>query len=44
VALIAHACQADGPCLPLARSAMPASDFVRTMTRAQRYRRSRSAA
>ncbi len=44
VALIAHACQADGPCLPLASSAMPASDFVRTITRAERYRRSRSAA
>jgi hypothetical protein len=44
VALIAHACQPDGPCLPLAASAMPASDFVRTITRAERYRRSRSAA
>jgi hypothetical protein len=44
VALIAHACQPDGPCLPLADSAIPASDFVRTITRAERYRRSRSAA
>ena len=44
VMLIAHACQADGPCLPLAANAMPASDFVRTITRAERYRRSRSAA
>ncbi|HEY2593758.1 MAG TPA: hypothetical protein VGK33_07640 [Chloroflexota bacterium] len=44
VALIAHACLPDGPCLPLASSAMPASDFVRTITRAERYRRSRSAA
>jgi len=44
VALIAHACQPDGPCLPLASSATPASDFVRTITRAERYRRSRSAA
>ena len=44
VALIAHACQADGPCLPLATSAVPASDFVRTITRAERYRRPRSAA
>ena len=44
VALIAHACQADGPCLPMASSAMPASDFVRTITRAERYRRPRSAA
>jgi hypothetical protein len=44
IALIAHACQPDGPCLPLASSASPASDFVRTITRAERYRRSRSAA
>jgi hypothetical protein len=44
IALIAHACQPDGPCLPLASSASPASDFVRTVTRAERYRRSRSAA
>ena len=27
VALIAHACQRDSPCLPLASSAMPASDL-----------------
>jgi hypothetical protein len=44
IALIAHACLPDGPCLPLAGSASPASDFVRTVTRAERYRRSRSAA
>jgi len=44
VALIAHACQADGPCLAMASSAMPASDFVRTITRAERYRRPRPAA
>jgi hypothetical protein len=44
IALVAHACQPDGPCLPLANSAVPASDFVRTITRAERYRRSRSAA
>ena len=44
VALIAHACQAYGPCLPLASSAMPASDFVRTITRAERYGRPRTAA
>jgi hypothetical protein len=44
VALIAHACQTDGPCLPMACSAMPASDFVRTITRAERYRRPRPAA
>ena len=44
IALVAHACQPDGPCVPLASSAQPASDFVRTITRAERYRRSRSAA
>jgi hypothetical protein len=44
VALIAHACQPDGPCLPLAISAMPASDFVRTITRSERYKRPRTAA
>ena len=44
VAMIAHACQPDGLCLPLAGSAMPASDFVRTIRRAERYRRSRSVA
>jgi len=44
IALIAHACQPDGPCLPLASSAVPASDFVRSISRAERYRRSRSAA
>jgi hypothetical protein len=44
IVLIAHACQTDGPCLPLASSATPASDFARTITRAERYRRPRSAA
>lgn len=44
VALIAHACQPDGPCMPLAASAAPASDFLRAITRAERYRRPRSAA
>jgi hypothetical protein len=39
VALIAHSCQPDGPCLKLAASAEPASSFVRAMTRAERYRR-----
>jgi len=39
VALIAHACQPDGPCLKLATSAEPAAAFARTMTRAERYRR-----
>ena len=44
IALIAHACKPDGPCLPLADSAEPASTFVRSMTRAERYRRSPSVA
>jgi hypothetical protein len=44
VALIAHACDVDGPCLPLATVAEPASSFMRTLSRAERYRRSRSAA
>jgi hypothetical protein len=44
VALIAHACQPDGPCLKLAISEVPASEFLRTVTRAERYRRPRSAA
>jgi hypothetical protein len=44
VALIAHSCQPDGPCVKLATSAEPASDFVRTMTRAERYRRPTPAA
>jgi hypothetical protein len=39
VALIAHSCQPDGPCLKLAASAEPASAFARAMTRAERYRR-----
>ena len=44
VALIAHACRPDGPCLELAASEEPASDFVRPMTRAERYRRPTPAA
>jgi hypothetical protein len=44
VSLVAHACQADGPCLKLADSAVPASEFLRTITRAERYRRGRPAA
>jgi hypothetical protein len=44
VSLVAHACQADGPCLKLAESAVPASEFLRTITRAERYRRGRPAA
>jgi hypothetical protein len=44
VALIAHSCQPDGPCLELASSAEPASAFARTLTRAERYRRPTPAA
>ena len=44
VALIAHACQADGPCLKLATDAEPAAAFARTMSRAERYRRPTPAA
>jgi hypothetical protein len=44
VALIAHSCQPDGPCLPLAVEAEPASVFARTQTRAERYRRPTPAA
>jgi hypothetical protein len=44
VALIAHACQPDGQCVKLAATEAPASEFTRTVTRAERYRRSRSAA
>jgi hypothetical protein len=44
VALIAHSCLPDGPCLKLATSAEPAANFVRSMTRAERYRRPTSAA
>jgi hypothetical protein len=44
VALIAHACQPDGPCLKLAATETPASEFMRSVTRSERYRRSRSAA
>lgn len=44
VALIAHACQPDGPCVKLATSAEPAAVFARTMSRAERYRRPTSAA
>jgi hypothetical protein len=44
VVLVAHSCQPDGPCVKLATSAEPASDFVRTLTRAERYRRPTPAA
>jgi hypothetical protein len=39
VALIAHSCQPDGPCLKLATLAEPAEAFARAPTRAERYRR-----
>lgn len=41
VTLVAHACQA---CLPLAARELPAADFLRAVTRAERYRRPRPAA
>jgi hypothetical protein len=44
VALIAHSCLPDGPCLTLAVSAEPAANFARSMTRAERYRRPTPAA
>ena len=44
VVLIGHACQPDGPCLPLVEYAIPAAKFVRTVTRAERYRRPKPAA
>ena len=44
LALIAHSCQPDGPCLKLVPDAEPASSFVRTMTRAERYRKPSPAA
>jgi hypothetical protein len=44
IALIAHSCQPDGPCLKLAETAEPAANFARSMTRAERYRRTPSVA
>jgi hypothetical protein len=44
VALIAHSCLPDGPCLKLVDFAEPASAFARGMTRAERYRRPASVA
>jgi hypothetical protein len=44
VALIAHSCLPDGPCLKLATVAEPAANFARAMTRAERYRRPTPAA
>jgi hypothetical protein len=40
LALIAHSCAPDGPCLKLASVAEPATAFARAPTRAERYRRS----
>jgi hypothetical protein len=40
VALIAHACLPDGPCVKLASVAEPAASFARAPTRSERYRRS----
>ncbi len=39
VALVAHSCAANGPCLKLAEWGEPAGAFARSMTRAERYRR-----
>jgi hypothetical protein len=39
VALLAHSCTPDGPCLKLAGIAEPAQSFTRPPTRAERYRR-----
>ncbi len=44
VALVAHSCAPDGPCLKLAQFDEPAANFARGMTRAERYRRSASVA
>jgi hypothetical protein len=44
VALIAHSCPPEGQCVELATIDEPASNFVRTMTRAERYRRPTPAA
>ena len=39
VRLLAHACLDRGPCIPLADGVEPVSAFVRTPTRAEKYRR-----
>lgn len=44
IALIAHSCAPDGPCLKLADSAEPAAAFARGQTRAERYRRTTNVA
>jgi hypothetical protein len=40
VALLAHSCQPDGPCLKLASIAEPAAIYARAASRSARYRRS----
>ena len=44
LALVAHSCLPDGPCLKLVSDAEPASMYTRAMTRAERYRRPTPAA
>ena len=44
IALIAHSCQPDGPCLKLVSNAEPAAAFARAMKRSERYRRPTPAA
>lgn len=44
IALIAHACADDGPCLALADVSEPASAYTRQLTRTERYRRPKPAA
>jgi hypothetical protein len=44
VALVAHSCAPDGPCVTLAEWAEPAAAFARGMTRAERYRRTSNVA
>ena len=39
VALIAHRCAPDGPCVRLATFAEPATAYARVLTRAEKYRR-----
>lgn len=39
VLLVGHACDPEGPCVRLADAAEPASDYSRSMTRAERYRK-----
>lgn len=44
VALIAHACSPEGPCVQLAEFSEPAVAFARVASRAERYRRSSAVA